>query len=186
MVRENTAQLLIQWFIVHGAKGNIFSRCWYALPLATRRLRRTHMGRFYEIIRQVPLQERRKILLSVVLNPTWLAAVKKLCAEAKAKRVEVTLISRNCADVVKEWVRLHHDELQAAHVNVVTLIANKPLDDTRDEFVREYDGFRQVDHAGFGQLHMQDKLKFVNDKTVYLGDAEEELVRGVVKRFVRV
>jgi hypothetical protein len=156
------------------------------MRLATHTLRRKHIDVFYEILREIPPVQRQGLLSQIHVSPSWMRAVQDLRFSHKVRTVEVTLLSRNCADVVREWVQQHRAELAAAHIHVATVIANKPLNDAQDEFVREYDEFRHIDRAGFGQLHLAGKLQFLNKQTVYLGDAEEESLRGLVGEFVRV
>jgi hypothetical protein len=186
IIFENSAKRLILFYLLHTHKTCFSARVAKVASIATRRLRRIHLRSYYDVVRAIPPGERRLLLGQLQLNPLWLQEVQVLRFRHRACDVHLTIISRNCVDVVSEWLALHHDELARRHIFVDGVIANKPLDDTKNEFVLELGDLHHFRHAGSGQLHLEGKARFASQYQVYLGDAAEEVLRDRVKEFIQV
>jgi hypothetical protein len=183
IITSNAAVVLSAHYLLHG-NGNFLSRLRKVMVLCTRRLRRTHMNIYYEVLHSMTEEERARVLARIPVSTAWLDVIKDLRFEYEAREVDLTILSRNCLDVIKEWVHVHKDALEKHHIHVVTIIANRPLCDVKYEYVKEQ--YHHIDRAGYGLLHMDGKKRFVDDKTVYVGDSGEEVLRGYVGEFVRV
>jgi hypothetical protein len=182
MIAENSAVLLIKHYLFHGP-GPIHTRFARAVPILLPKPRQKRLNQYYVIMRRVPRNVRLRILAAQRINPRWLDAIKQLRMESKA-RVQLTIISRNCLDIIQEWVWMNREELERAGVTVQAIIANHALDDKKAEYVRS--DFHHIDRVGLGLMAEEDKAKFLGRHSVYIGDSEEELLRSHVGRFVRV
>jgi hypothetical protein len=185
MLNENTAKRLILYFLLHGEEG-LWSRMKMVCSLTTRKLRHVNMRVYYALLRKIPVAERDHLLAQMTLNPWWLQSIQDLRFRRRAREIHLTIVSRNCVDIVAAWVRINEAALLQKHIVVEQIIANKPLDDTKNEFVVESGDLHHFHHAGNGQLHLEGKTRFVSKYEIYLGDAAEEVMREKVEEFVRV
>jgi hypothetical protein len=184
LVSRNTAKLFIEHYLL--SKDPLLDRMSMGFALATRRLRGIHMASYYQLITRIPAAERRGLLRCAHINPVWLARIQELRFAHRANTVHVTLISRNCVDIISQWVMLNEAVLKRHHVVIDGIIANKPLDDGKDEYVRELADLHHFRHAGNGQLHLLGKAQFASRYPAYLGDKGEEALRDKVEEFIRV
>jgi hypothetical protein len=183
IVKENTAAKLVLFYLWHGQHEPFLHRARRVLPLMTSGQRRKHFDNFYEVLKRVSLKNRQRILAAIPINVDWLEAVRMLRLKHKCRDVELTIVSRNCVDVLKEWLLMNQEIMQQHHIRVHLIIANKPALDRKDEFVQG--NFHHIDHAGLGVLLEEGKQQFVKH-SIYIGDYEEELLRPFVREFVRV
>ena len=145
-----------------------------------------NMAVYYTLLRSIPSEERTKLLAKMTMNSFWLRGIQDLRFKHRAYTIRLTIVSRNCVDIIAQWVRLNEAELARRHIVVERIVANKPLDDEKNEFVIGSADLHHFRHAGNGQLHMEGKARFVSRYEVYLGDASEEVLRNEVDDFVRV
>jgi hypothetical protein len=183
MIVPNMAVKLVTHYLLH-SKDSLFSRIGLALPLLNKWHRRKRLDALYEVYRRIPAPERRQVIAATPASKAWLKAVQDLRFEHKAAEARVNIISRNCIDVITPWIAEHREFLRQRHITIGTIVANRPLGDQKNEFITLE--LHHIDHAGFGRLNETGKKRFLGRKAIYIGDYEEEVLRGYVGQFVRV
>ena len=183
LVIQNTALLLIGHYLFHGEHELFYKRIRRVVRLIGRNRRQQHLEEYYSMLQRIPKRTRDDVIRRATINPRWLRTVHDLRLEHASRDVRVTLLSRNSVDIVKSWLHAHAKDLAKNHIVIETIIANKPLFVRRNEYVRETGMFTHVDILGFGLMDGRGKKKFLDKHSTYIGDAEEESLRGVVKEF---
>ncbi|MDD9953111.1 MAG: hypothetical protein OXR66_02140 [Candidatus Woesearchaeota archaeon] len=163
-----------------------YRRAWHVMKLVTPALRRKYFEEYYKCLRRIPKDVRHNILASIPLNTRWLEAVKEVRMEYGAKTIGLTIISRNCVDVIHDWIMQNRDLLREHNITIDGIIANRSVDDPNVAFVKERGDLKHVDYIGFGQLLEKQKKLFLDKHSIYIGDHDDEVLKDVVHEFIRV
>gem|GEM_PF-5049885 len=186
IIVENSAILLLRHYLLHGKHELFTKRIGRIIKLFPSPRRQRNLREYYRAVESIPLPERIAVINRARLNPRWLRAMKELRLKHRASTVDVTVISRNAADVVATWLHDHKVLLAKEHILVSRIIANNPVSDKHVEVVLERGDFSHYDHVLFGMMDEDGKRRFLDKHAIYLGDAEEAVLKGVVKEFVLV
>jgi hypothetical protein len=187
MVGVNTAVLLVRSYLATNPHHEpLHRRVARAFAAATSPLRATEFEQYYAILRRIPLAMRHRLLRDVQPSGRWLRAVKELRLRHRARVAHVTILTRNCIDVVHDWVMQNADALRNEGIRIDAIIANGPVRDEMPALVRERADLKHVDYVGFGRMREAQKRNFVDRRTIYIGDAHERELRPLVKSFFQV
>ncbi len=180
MIPVSSGTTIILYYLKHG-KNLLPVRLWHAFLLRSGQQRREHFSLYRTVIAAIPQKKRRKALKGIPLGQEWLTNYKQLQEKYGVK--EVTILSRNCLDVIKDWVYVHQHELKKQGVKIAAILANSPADSGVVASVQEKNG--KLKYLAVGQLRSEQKKKFLNKKMIYMGDAEDTHLKPLVKEFVQ-
>ena len=95
-------------------------------------------------------------------------------------------MSRNCIDVVHDWVMQNREFLREQKIEIEAIIANRSLRDENVVFVRERSDLKHIDYLGLGQMMEKEKRAVLSKNSIFIGDADDEQLRPFIKQFVRI
>ncbi len=187
MVRESTAALMVRRYLLtnphHEPLRRRLRRAWL---LAVPSLRQEHLAEYYECLRRISPAARREILREVHVDPRWLRAAREIRMRHRSKTLKLTIVTRNCIDVVHEWAMQNRGLLAKESIVIEAIVANGPLRDEDISSVRERGSLIHVRYEGFGQMLCEGKRAYLDQRAIYIGDRDDELLRPLVKEYVRL
>lgn len=187
LVPMNTAAVLLRHYLFSNPHNEpLHRRLSRAGGVVSSYARTKALSGYYACLRRIPARERQHVLATIPVSRRWLQVVKDLRLKHRSKTVHVTIVSRNCVDVVHDWLMQNRDELRKQHISVVGIVANGPLHDTDISFVRERSGVRHLDYVGLGQMELERKRAFLPTNAIYLGDQHEGSLAPFVKEYIRL
>jgi hypothetical protein len=181
---RNMGEVLVVHYLFSSGKDPFVQRARRVLGLAKRSLYGQYLIPYTQILRRIPREDWRRVLAAEPINPAWRRAVRRIRKRTGAQRIHLTVVSRNTSDVILAWIAVHERELAALGVVLNEVIANKPMDETRDIHVRVRDGVLR--RAGDGRLKQEGKRRYVSNIPFYIGDSGERVFEPYVKEFIPV
>jgi hypothetical protein len=181
---RNMGEVLVAHYLFSTRDDPLLSRARRVLGLAKRSLYGAHLESYRDILHRLPRREWTRVLSREPIHLPWARAVQHIRRATGARRISITIISRNTSDVIAAWAAVYRKKLAALGVSIDEIIANKPWGVPGNVHVHVHG--KTVRAAGAGRLQQSTKRKYVRGIAHYIGDRDEQFIKPYVRNFYPV